>query len=63
MQRSTYEICELPSGRFALIQTVTDDGDVRLPMDGSFEGDTFATRADAEQERARREKAEGKRAA
>jgi hypothetical protein len=60
MKRRTYEVCELPSGRFALIETVNDDADVRLGMDGDFEGDTFATREAAELERRRREQADAK---
>lgn len=60
MKRRTYEICELPSGRFALIATMNDDAEVRLDMDGGFEGDTFATRAAAEQERKRRQQADAK---
>lgn len=60
MKRRTYEVCELPSGRFALIETVNDDADVRLGMDGGFEGDTFATRETAEQERARRQQDDAK---
>lgn len=57
MKRHTYEICELPSGRFALIETINDDASVRLDMEGSFEGETFATREAAEIERARRQQA------
>lgn len=63
MKRRTYEICELPSGRFALIATTNDDADVRLEMDGSFEGDTFPTRAAAEHERKLRQQADAKSAA
>lgn len=54
MQHLAYEICELPSGQFALIETMADEADVRLDMEGTFQGDTFPTREAAERELARR---------